>query len=200
MTGANHLSDDELIETVEGRGHDAARAHAAACEQCGAGVAQLRAVLGRVQADEMPEPSPVFWDHFSSRVRSAVERESAPARRQRWRDRWAWRFVSLAAAAGVLVVAVVVMNRPDTSPVAPVSPEPAGAGLAAAADTPVPGADDGTFDLVTVISTDLAGEDGAAASFDERPGSAERAVEHLSLEEQSELVRLLEAAMARRPS
>jgi hypothetical protein len=39
----------------------------------------LQQVLHRVTAVEVPEPSPLFWEHFGARVREAVARQPQPA-------------------------------------------------------------------------------------------------------------------------
>ena len=73
-------------------------------------------------AGDVPEPSPLFWNHLSARVRDAVADEPLPGP---WWMAY-WRPVLLATGA-VAVVAMVVMMR--TTPVPPAD----GSGLALAA-------------------------------------------------------------------
>ena len=80
----NHLTDTEFVDLIEDAGPAAAdrRRHAAACEACRAQAAALGAVLAQTASDEMPEPSPLFWDHFS-RARPRGGRGESPAPRRR---------------------------------------------------------------------------------------------------------------------
>ena len=42
--------------------------------------AALTSLLSRAKTVDVPEPSPLFWDHFSSRVRAAiVDRDRSPS-------------------------------------------------------------------------------------------------------------------------
>ena len=54
----------------------------------------------------MPEPSPLFWDHLSSRVHDAVAAEGQP-RAPWWRIDWSWSSVGLAGAAVAATDAVI---------------------------------------------------------------------------------------------
>lgn len=126
-----HLSGDERFSALEGALDAARAAHLEACAACRGEVTSLGAVLQDVRSDgAVPEPSPLFWDHFSARVRRAVASEPmlAPPR-DWWRTAWA-------PVAGLLVLAtaalVVVLRTPGSAPSG--APEPARPVQMAAAD------------------------------------------------------------------
>jgi hypothetical protein len=106
-----HLSPEAVIDIAEGAPEPP---HVAACATCRQAVADARAVMSAVAEVEVPQPSPLFWEHFSARVSEAVAAERA---HRSWRA--SWRFaggvVALAAAAA-LVIAVGVARRTDMPP------------------------------------------------------------------------------------
>lgn len=112
----HHLSAEELVAVLDGvLGADRGR-HLDGCEACRRAVADLESVMARVtQASDVPEPSPLFWDHLSARVQSATAAERMPEA-SRWP--WLWRPAMAAAAAAVLLIAVVV-SRPSVVPMPP---------------------------------------------------------------------------------
>ena len=67
-----HLTSDELIDAMEGRGEVP---HLATCEHCRRELAELSSVLAEAKQLSVPEPSPLFWQHFSERVRTAIDSE-----------------------------------------------------------------------------------------------------------------------------
>lgn len=203
MKPAAHLSADNLLALAESRGSDPDRRHVDRCAACAATVADLRATLGWVAADDVPEPSPLFWEHLSARIGRAIDDEPLPAVEPWWRRRLVWLPAS-AAALAMLVLAVSLSYRAGR---ATVSDGPVGGATGVAAVEspaaivePVPARDDETWNVVSVLSADLADDGDEATAFDGRPGTVDRVVEELTAEERGELVRLLEAELARRPS
>ena len=105
--------DTPVTRTTRRRGGGPRRAdavaHAAACDACRALVDDLREALALAQSDRAAEPSPLFWDHLSARVGTAVRAE---AERRARRVPWLWRWGPVSAlAAAVLMAALVVMPR-----------------------------------------------------------------------------------------
>ena len=144
---------------------------------------------------DAPEPSPLFWDHFSARVRDAVAAEGAPRR-----SFWSWprlaRPAAAVAMAGVILAVALNTGRVAT-PVPPTLAAPTSA--IAAVDLlsdPQSGSDDTALTLVADLSSDMdfdaAREAGLAVG-----GSAEHAVTHLDGGELRELRRLLQEELAR---
>jgi len=98
----SHLSPDERVDALDGALDVARQSHLDACVVCQQELATLRDVM-RVTAgpvgNDVPEPSPLFWDHFEARVAAAVNEVSVPWWRGSTR---AW--VTLATAAAILFV------------------------------------------------------------------------------------------------
>ena len=201
-----HLTVDELVDLGEGSARDADVPHLAACAECRHRLADLRATMAMASEVEVPEPSPLFWDHFSSRVRDAVAAERAGG------EAWWQRFVSwpgllapVSAAAAAILVAAIVFKSPATVPeaqhdahIASSTPIPA--------SSPAPGvellsdsltADDPSLTLVAELSDSLGWDEAADAGL-ALSGSAEHAVTHLSRDELGELQRLLKEEMGRK--
>src|SRR5262245_25481785 len=101
-----HLSPEQLLDLAEGA--DAgAESHLQACEACRQQVASLRLTMAAVSDVAVPEPSPLFWEHLSTRVRDATAQEPATSRWHVWTGSLRfWRFAAVAGAAGVLAVAL----------------------------------------------------------------------------------------------
>ena len=76
-----HLQPDELVDLAEGTQAEASRPHLAACEACRRRLADLKAMMSAAVDVGVPEPSPLFWDHFSNRVHDAVAAEPALLRK-----------------------------------------------------------------------------------------------------------------------
>ena len=107
-----HLQPDELIDLAEGTRAESSATHLAECAVCRLQLAELKAMMSAAADVDVPEPSPLFWDHFSARVRQAVDAEGAPRR-----SFWTWPRVVIPAvsvAAAVLAVAVT-LNRGSAS-------------------------------------------------------------------------------------
>lgn len=190
-----HLSADELVDFIEGALAERRAAHVATCDRCRRQADDLRAVLAEAREVEAPEPSPLFWDHFSARVHGAVAGEPEP----RSFPRWLWRpahglVVSLAL---VLIVVTAALWRPAPGPV----PAPQMAMGSSGGDPFEPPADfdavpgDETWEMVVAVASSLAWDEAEEAGFAVRPGAADRAVFTLTAEERSELARLLEAEL-----
>jgi len=188
-----HLTPDELIDVAEGTRRESSLPHLASCGVCRRQVADLRAVLSTVASIQVPEPSPLFWEHFSVRVRDAIAADPAGSG---WR--WVWtRFrtpLVLAAAPAVVVLFVlgarVIAPRllPSHDATASLASSVPAAAQGTARDTLA--SDDPSFllvaDLAGPIDLDTAEEAGLADQ-----SSAEHAVAHLSQGELKELHRLL---------
>ena len=173
----SHLTPEESIAALE-RSLDAARAaHLDACDWCRRELAELDAVLTGVRAADHPaEPSPLFWDHLSARVRAAVEHE-APAG-----PGWGrvWQPLLGVAAAAVLVAWVVGRGA---------APTPAPAGVVADAGAGAEARWEAVMELAAELSVDdvhgaVPSRFGGTVLFDE-----------LSADEQAALADLLASEM-----
>ena len=187
-----HLTPDELVDAVEQMLAPARRDHAARCDDCARQIADLSRLLANARAIEVPEPSPLFWDRLSDRVRHTIGAEPAVAPRPRW---FAWPVLAPVAALTLIIVALgVAVSRQSSVPLAPVTIV-AGGGEASS------DADSAELEAVWALAADLVGglDDNEAHQADlvVSLGSAERAAGELSLDEQAELVRLLQQELGR---
>ena len=74
-----HLTPDELIDAMEGLLAADRQAHLATCDECQGQLAGLSMALGDAKDAGVPEPSPLFWQHFSERVSTAIDQDAAAA-------------------------------------------------------------------------------------------------------------------------
>jgi hypothetical protein len=196
----NHLTDVELVDLLDDRLAPARRDHAETCAACQSQAVALRAALERLSLDQVPEPSPLFWDHFSARVARAVGAEGAPSRAAGWLAwgapgvRW-----SAAAAAFVLLIGLSWSVLAPTTPAPPIAP--AAAGWADAAGSTggwlLDPETDEAWAVVRSAADGLAWEDVAAAGITPRPGSADHVVMEMTVGERTELARLIEDELRR---
>jgi hypothetical protein len=182
-----HLSAQEFVDVLGGTLPADRQAHLGGCEACGREVAELRALVADAHvAGAVPDPSPLFWDHFSRRVRAATDRD--PIVTPRWWES-AWRPVgSLAAVAGaVALVALVYSGRAVAPGGATTAADVAGAAVE-------PTIDDGSMTLISAMASDLSAEELQQAT---RPTTdATRAVmDELTPAQRAEFIRLIKAEM-----
>jgi hypothetical protein len=198
----NHLSPAELVDYVE-RASDLPEArvqHARTCARCRSETEGLRSALALATTDDVPAPSPLFWDHFRARVSGAIANDTigaADSGQAQWRWAPSRRTALLATAA--LVILTVVWRATIYAPV-PV-PKPVAASLhhdpiaspdAAIIPDHMRDADeDPAWALVRAAADDLPWEEAHAAGLSARPGAAEGLALELTAEERLELARLL---------
>jgi hypothetical protein len=201
-----HLNAEQLIDIAEGTRSESAAPHLAACAPCRAQLSELRAMMSAANEADVPEPSPLFWDHLSSRVSAAVAAEPASRPSPSWVERLmavrAYAFVTVAAT--VLIAAAISSRVQAPAPLLP----PAAIGVTVSPPQTVPVADarpellsdvtpdDPSLTLVASLTDDLDLETAREAGLAPR-GSADHAVTHLSDGELNELGRLLKEELAR---
>jgi hypothetical protein len=197
-----HLREEDLIDLAEGVRLEGSAPHLASCESCRRQLADLRAMMSAAAGVEVPEPSPLFWQHLSARVREAVsneERASASA----WMPRWlGWRSAvpAVAVAAVVLAAAVTLRMEWPRPAVSPEDLEPHSAAAAEAtqgADEGVSLADDASLGLIAGLAGDLDWDAAVEAGLSTRAGAVDRAVLELSANERMELRRILKEELSR---
>lgn len=191
-----HLSLERRLDYAERPDAASGDLHLAACEACRQEVEKLRATLADLQASPAPEPSPLFWDHFSARVARAVRDTASPVEPLPLRrGGWSWVLGSVALAAALLVVAFGLPARTPVSPAEQQRAEVAETGEDALAWTEAEAGEDWMF------IADVAESSGDETTLDAgvllRPGAAEAAFDALTAEEQQELARLLREEIAR---
>lgn len=181
-----HLTPDELIDAMEGVLSPERRTHLAACDACQRELAGLSTVLSDAKQASVPEPSPMFWPHFSERVRTAIDHDANQA--GNWPAWMRWQ-VLLPLGAMAMIVLALAMSIPrlevpddivDNAPPAVTQPGD-------------------TWAMVTELVGNIDLDTASAAGVIE-PGVAEQALLHLTAEEQQELTRLLKAELQRAKS
>jgi hypothetical protein len=172
-----HLRHEELIDALDGMPSVPVRRHLDGCAACRAELAGLEATLHEAREVEVPAPSPLFWDHFSNRVREATAAESVTPPGAWWRG-W-WRPGLVAAAAGALVLGIVLKPTP------PAAPTPASVVSSVGA---LP--DDGSWGLVMGLASELDATDVREAARP-REGTADAMIAELTEAQRAELARLL---------
>jgi len=184
-----HLTPEQFVDLAEGVQPESSLPHLAACEACRRQLAGVRALVSDVRAVDVPEPSPLFWDHLSSRVHDAVSEERL--RPRSWRERLLQPRVlvpSLAGAMAVALVAVLLPRAPVTSAMPPMPLPPL---------APLGAADDPQLSIVaaygTTLDWDQMRDEVALASAG---GSGDAVAAALTVDEQRELQRLLAEEMA----
>jgi len=190
-----HLNTEELVDIAEGTRLEASMPHLAACEPCRAQLRDLRAMMSSAQEVEVPEPSPLFWDHLSSRVHDAVvDVRLEPSRFTFVASRWFQ--TGVVVAAGVLLAVAVNLRAPAPAPL-PAPPSMAIAEVSVPAELLSDVAtDDASLTLVASLTDQVDLETAREAGLAPR-GSADHAVTHLSDGELRELGRLLREELAR---
>lgn len=214
-----HLNREELVDLAEGARPESAAPHLAACDACRAQLRDLRAMLSAAQEVDVPEPSPLFWDHLSARVSDAVAADAwlkpsrdvqswgerlmaARGRRRRGTTTGWYAFATVAAA--VLIAAALNSRVLAPAPALPpasmtvVAPAPgstqAEAGPELLAD--VAPESDPSLTLVASLTDEVDLNTAREAGLAPRD-SAEHAVTHMSDGELRELGRLLKEELAR---
>jgi hypothetical protein len=170
-----HLTDEALMDVLDGAQGGSAARHAAVCASCAERLAEARAGLALARIAEVPEPPGLYWQSFPRRV--AARLQSAPPSPRRWR---AWLVPTLATALA-LAAAVAIVPRPAPEP----SPSPAGT-LAAWSALPPPEADPG-LPVLQAVASDL---DPALEC-----GGLAECLADLSDEESDDLVQMLRPAL-----
>jgi hypothetical protein len=187
-----HLTSGEFVDLIEGLRTESSAAHLDTCEACRTQLADLRAMMSQAAAIDVPEPSPLFWDHLASRVREAVVAEGARGRS--WFD-WAPQFTTPMAAGALvaLVLAALITMRIN------LGRDSSSAGSSSGGAVAISGAlsDDPSLALVMELAADLDSDSAAAAGLTASLGSTDNAVARLNANERRELGRLLTEAMAK---
>ncbi len=186
-----HLSPDAFVDLLDGTTPETEVPHLRECARCRATLEELRATWLAAADVEVPEPSPLFWDHLSRRVHDGVAAEPAP-RAPWWRIDWSWRPIELAGAALATLALVLFVQAPRRSPSTPAAPETAAVvgAPSAGAEPMVSLPDDESIDLMVDLAGDL-DWDAAAEIGLAMQGGTDLAVAHLTPGEQAELQRLL---------
>ena len=178
MRNMSHLSPEEFVDALDGTAAAATQAHLRECEQCRQELAAFESIEVEARSISAPEPSPLFWDHFSARVARATA--EVPATRAWWNPGWR---VAAAVAASAIVVTLAVVMRPSETKLDESS-------LVASTESTPELEDDGTWSLVLGLASDVAWDELREAAAP-AVGSADVAIAELDAVQRDALVRLL---------
>jgi hypothetical protein len=188
-----HLTQEELLDVADGTRRGDEFPHLESCAACVRHVADLRGAIEAAAEVKVPDPSPLFWDHLSQRVREAVADEQRTERRPSFVEspwlRW--------ALAGAVVAVIVVVAARAPRPV-PTSAGDAPATMSGDSSQPVelPAfEDDPALALLADLTWGMYWDSTAEAGLVPADGAVDRVVFALSAEERVELHRLLEEAL-----
>jgi anti-sigma-K factor RskA len=185
--GRAHLSPDEFVDLLDGTLSAARATHLDECPRCRARAEELRATWARLEAVEAPEPSPLFWEHFSARVRAAVA--VRPTARRGGLGLWKGRAAVALATSVILALTIgtIVGRRLATTP----------SSMGALARGPQAELGEDTeveWSVLLAMADELqAGAEELGVVFDQ--GTLEQAVELLSPSERHALADLIEAEL-----
>jgi hypothetical protein len=180
-----HLTPEQMLDVVEGTRPRTDFPHVDACPECAArldAISQMMAVAAEV---DVPEPSPLFWDHLSGRIRDRVAQDA----NRGWPTfAWPWRMAIAAAAAAVLVLAVGLALRRGAPPL----PDNPAAVADATFEATVTIDEDPALALLADLSADLDWDAASEAGIVPAHGAVDHVLVGLTDEERTELQRILE--------
>ena len=188
-----HLTPDQIVDLTDGVETESARSHWRSCGTCQEAVADFRAAIEAVQDISVPEPSPLFWDHFSARVREKIEADSEPWTVMAWLRLHGG--IMWASSAALVLLAFIVTSRLDRPFASPSLPSAASGG-GFSADSPA-GSDDDALSFVADLITDFDWDAASEAGLTTHVGVDDDAVSQLSESERRALNELLKGALAR---
>ena len=190
-----HLSKDAIVRLAERPEAASGDRHLATCARCRRKVEEIGEVLAFVGRGEVPDPSPLFWDHLSQRIGAAIEQKQPPPREARAAEwtRVGWKMPVLATVSAALIAVAVFLRMPE-----PAQTEVGLPGQAIVTDSPQITTGDalaGEWEFVETVASyiDNGSEEVLGDQLAHR--RADQLVDGLSPEEQTELARLVQAEM-----
>lgn len=193
---AKHLDESELVDWLDGTLAAARRHHVHECERCRIAAEDLSRMVHTAHADDVPEPSPLFWDQLSDRVRLAVANEPSP-RPAFWQLLTMPPVQAAGAAAAIVILASVLVWRTNLG--SPSVPTDRTSLTTAAMIDDVTGDDaaddleqDEAWALVRAMADDLEADDLDNEGVGGQVGSADHLALRLTERERVEFARLLE--------
>jgi hypothetical protein len=194
-----HLSADTLVDLAEGTRSEAAESHLQRCEACRRQIAELRAVMKAAAGVDMPEPSPLFWEHLSERVRRDVAAEAVP--RRFFDTSWlgissAWRIAVTVATVAIVAVLLGRVSR-EAQSIPPKSPALSTASDDALAIPVADTVDDPSLALVVDLASQMDSEAVVESGLSNHLGGLDEMVVTLTAGERGELRRLLKDELAK---
>jgi hypothetical protein len=201
-----HLTPEQFVDLADGTTPLSSLPHLASCDACRRELAGMRALMSEAADVDIPEPSPLFWNHLSTRVHDAVAEEAA--RPRSWRERVLQPLVLVPSLGAALAVAVfaVVLPRQALAPDIPATPLPfavnltvpntASTGPSLPPLAPFGAADDPQLRIVAAVATTIDWDEMRDEVALAATGTSDAVVGSLTVDERRELQRLLADEMA----
>lgn len=188
-----HLTESELLDVAEGTGSAASAGHLVECDACRREVGELQTVMAAAAAVEVPEPSPLFWEHLSARVHAGVSAEAGHSTLG-WLPRWVPVGVLAPVGAVAMLALVAALVWGPTRESSTSAPDTAVTSTMAADEMAAVG-DDASFALLAALSAELDWEAANEAGLVPPGDVVDDLVSSLSGGERGELHRLLQEAL-----
>ncbi|MGE5835753.1 MAG: hypothetical protein ACM4AI_14820 [Acidobacteriota bacterium] len=183
---SRHLRSQEFIDALDGALPADRLEHLDACESCKTELSCLASLMTDVRGTgDVPDPSPLFWEHLSDRVRQATVAEPVPQPVPWWRASWR-PFLAVAACAVVATLAVIWRMPPHQRDVAPAlaSVDSMDDGLSIPDDDPA-------VAFMAEAASDLTWEEARGVNLTPRRVAVDTAIERMTAAQRAELVRLI---------
>lgn len=181
-----HFTHEQLVDALDHPPQAERQSHLDTCPECATELATLRRLMDDVvAAGDVPEPSPLFWNHLSARVREAVDAEALPA--ASWWGGWRM-LATVAGVVGVVVLAAVLRPSPRGRIVP--ADVPANAAETAASDET-----SAVWDMMASVAPSMAPETIDEAGWRPAPETTAAAIAALTNRQRQELMELLRAEM-----
>lgn len=182
-----HFTPEEFVDALEQPLSSERASHLSVCAACHAELNEMRMLMSDVViARDVPEPSPLFWNHLSARVREAVDAEPIPA--AWWRVSWR-PLVAIVGGLAMVIVALVLRTSPHETAA------PSGVTQAQLRDAADLQEGDAVWALINEMAPSMRVEEAREAGFVPGRAVTDAAIESLTPKQRQELARLLRAEM-----
>jgi len=184
-----HLTPEEFVDALERPLSAERQSHLAICRLCADELGEMRLLMGDVtMATAVPEPSPLFWDHLSARVREAVDAVPVPVRVTWWQASWR-PVLAVAGVLGVIAFALVTRAMPTRSSAVPAAAQ------ASLSDVAEPQEGDAMWEMIGTMASSMRVDDAREAGLAPGQGATDAAIESLTPAQRQALMKLLRAEM-----
>jgi hypothetical protein len=189
---SGHLTTDEQVDALEHTLAPERAAHLDVCQMCRDDVARLRDTIRAARGVDVPEPSPLFWQHQAARISTMVAAESIERRRS------PWTYAGLVGTGVAVLAAGLLLVRTPSAPTPAagvVAGNPARHATASPADVRTrDAADERAWALVEELGDEF-DADAVTVALTPATGATDRALQDLDADEQAELVRVLQGEL-----
>jgi hypothetical protein len=148
-------------------------------------------------ANDVPEPSPLYWDHLSARVKAAVDAEPMPSASSGWRA-W-WRPIVICSTAMATIAIAVALRVMPVAPAADTTASNEAAAAAELADASAAEETSAMWDAIGAVAPKMPVSAAMEAGLAPGRYATDAAIEDLTEAQRRELVRLLRLELSNNP-